>query len=104
MSNCATPCCARRRRSKTSAVAALKARNIPAEAFTLNAYAAVQVLKAGIEKAGKADDAEAVGAALKKGEPIDTAIGKVTYGETGDLTSQSFSLYKWEGGKIVSAE
>ncbi len=87
-----------------SAVAALKARNIPAEAFTLNAYAAVQVLKAGIEKAGKADDAEAVGAALKKGEPIDTAIGKVTYGETGDLTSQSFSLYKWEGGKIVSAE
>jgi branched-chain amino acid transport system substrate-binding protein len=87
-----------------SAVAALKARNIPAEAFTLNAYAAVQVLKAGIEKAGSADDAEAVGAALKKGESIDTAIGKVTYGETGDLTSQSFSLYKWEGGKIVSAE
>ncbi|HEX8045873.1 branched-chain amino acid ABC transporter substrate-binding protein [Rhizobium sp.] len=87
-----------------SAVAALKARNIPAEAFTLNAYAAVQVLKAGIEKAGKADDAEAVGAALKTGEPIDTAIGKVTYGETGDLTSQSFSLYKWEAGKIVSAE
>ncbi|EJK84727.1 branched-chain amino acid ABC transporter substrate-binding protein [Rhizobium sp. AP16] len=87
-----------------SAVAALKARNIPAEAFTLNAYAAVQVLKAGIEKAGKADDAEAVGTALKTGEPIDTAIGKVTYGETGDLTSQSFSLFKWEGGKIVSAE
>ncbi|MBM7046981.1 MULTISPECIES: branched-chain amino acid ABC transporter substrate-binding protein [Rhizobium] len=87
-----------------SAVAALKAHNIPAEAFTLNAYAAVQVLKAGIEKAGKADDAEAVGAALKTGEPVDTAIGKVTYGEAGDLTSQSFSLYKWEGGKIVSAE
>ncbi|NLS00512.1 branched-chain amino acid ABC transporter substrate-binding protein [Rhizobium sp. P38BS-XIX] len=87
-----------------SAVAALKAKNIPAEAFTLNAYAAVEVLKAGIEKAGKADNAEAVGTALKKGEPIDTAIGKVTYGETGDLTSQSFSLYKWEGGKIVSAE
>ncbi|KAA6476776.1 branched-chain amino acid ABC transporter substrate-binding protein [Agrobacterium sp. ICMP 7243] len=87
-----------------SAVAALKARNIPAEAFTLNAYAAVQVLKAGIEKAGKADDAEAVGTAVKTGEPIDTAIGKVTYGETGDLTSQSFSLFKWEGGKIVSAE
>ncbi|MGG6892960.1 MULTISPECIES: branched-chain amino acid ABC transporter substrate-binding protein [Rhizobium] len=87
-----------------TAVAALKARNIPAEAFTLNAFAAVQVLKAGIEKAGKADNAEAVATALKKGEPVDTAIGKVTYGETGDLTSQSFSLYKWENGKIVSAE
>jgi hypothetical protein len=34
----------------------------PAEAFTLNAYAAVEVLKAGIEKAGSAEDAEAVAA------------------------------------------
>ncbi|PKA41264.1 branched-chain amino acid ABC transporter substrate-binding protein [Rhizobium sullae] len=83
---------------------ALAAKNIPAEAFTLNAYAAVEVLKAGIEKAGSAEDSEAVAAALKTGEPIPTAIGKLTYGETGDLTSQSFALYKWEGGKIVAAE
>ena len=40
---------------------ARRRKNIPAEAFTLNAYAAVEVLKAGIEKAGSADDAEAVG-------------------------------------------
>ncbi len=60
--------------------------------------------KAGIEKAGSAEDAEAVATALKTGEPIATAIGKLTYGETGDLTSQSFSLYKWEAGKIVAAE
>jgi branched-chain amino acid transport system substrate-binding protein len=86
------------------AVKALKERNIPAEAFTLNAYAAVEVLKAGIEKAKSAEDSQAVATALKGGDPIQTAIGKVTYGETGDLTSQSFSLYKWEGGKIVSAE
>ena len=87
-----------------AAADALKARNIPAEAFTLNAYAAVQVLKAGIEKAGSADDAEAVAKALKTGEPIVTAIGSVTYGETGDLTSQSFEVYKWNDGKIVPAE
>ncbi|WP_379065506.1 branched-chain amino acid ABC transporter substrate-binding protein [Mesorhizobium sp. UC22_110] len=85
------------------AVEALKAKGIPAEAFTLNAYAAVQVLKAGIEKAGK-DDPAAVGTALKGGEAIPTAIGKLTYGETGDLTSPSFSLFKWEDGKIVAAE
>ncbi|ULR45141.1 branched-chain amino acid ABC transporter substrate-binding protein [Rhizobium sp. K102] len=89
--------------SKTAADA-LAAKNIPAEAFTLNAYAAVEVLKAGIEKAGSAEDAAAVAAALKDGKEIPTAIGKVTYGEAGDLTSQSFSLYKWEGGKIVAAE
>ncbi len=86
------------------AVKVLNDKGIPPEAFTLNSYAAVQVLKAGIEKAGKADDTAAVAAALKDGEPIQTAIGKLTYGENGDLSSPSFSLFKWEGGKIVAAE
>jgi branched-chain amino acid transport system substrate-binding protein len=79
-----------------AAADALAARNIPAEAFTLNAYAAVQ--------AQSTDDAEAVAVALKDGTAVPTAIGQLTYGETGDLTSQSFSLYKWEDGKIVAAE
>ncbi|PZN52654.1 MAG: branched chain amino acid ABC transporter substrate-binding protein [Proteobacteria bacterium] len=86
------------------AVEVLKEKNIPPEAFTLNAYAAVQVLKAGIEKAGKADDAAAVAAALKDGQPIQTAIGQLTYGENGDLSSPSFSMFKWEGGQIVSVD
>ncbi|XUX11287.1 branched-chain amino acid ABC transporter substrate-binding protein [Aminobacter sp. BA135] len=90
--------------ASADAVKVLTDKGIPAEAFTLNAYAAVEVLKAGIEKAGKADDTAAVAAALKSGEPISTAIGNLTYGETGDLTSPSFSLFKWEGGKIVAAE
>jgi branched-chain amino acid transport system substrate-binding protein len=85
-------------------IKALEAKNIPAEAFTLNAYAAVQVLKAGIEKAGSTGDAQAVAKALKSGDGIDTVIGKLTYADTGDLSSDSFSLYKWEGGKIVAAE
>ncbi|MDX3926794.1 MAG: branched-chain amino acid ABC transporter substrate-binding protein [Shinella sp.] len=87
-----------------TAVKVLEAAGIPPEAFTLNAYAAVEVLKAGIEKAGSAEDSAAVATALKSGEPVSTAIGKLTYGETGDLTSPSFSLFKWEGGKIVAAE
>ncbi|MCG8271645.1 branched-chain amino acid ABC transporter substrate-binding protein [Aquamicrobium sp. NLF2-7] len=87
-----------------AAVEVLKEKGIPPEAFTLNAYAAVEVLKAGIEKAGKADDTAAVAAALKDGGEIPTAIGKLTYGENGDLTSPSFSLFKWEGGKIVAAD
>lgn len=87
-----------------AAADALAAKNIPAEAFTLNAYAAVEVIKAGIEKAGSAEDSEAVAAALKDGSGIKTALGELTYGETGDLTSQSFSLFKWEDGKIVAAQ
>jgi branched-chain amino acid transport system substrate-binding protein len=88
----------------TAAIEALKAANIPAEAFTLNAYAAVEVIKAGIEKAGSAEDSEAVAAALRSGDAYKTTIGNVTYGESGDLTSQAFSLFKWEDGKIVAAE
>lgn len=84
-----------------AAAKALADRGIPAEAFTLNAYAAVEVLKAGIEKAGSAEDTEAVAAALKSGEAVPTAIGRLTYGENGDLTSQSFALYQWQDGKIV---
>jgi branched-chain amino acid transport system substrate-binding protein len=87
-----------------AAADALIAKNIPAEAFTLNAYAAVEVIAAGIAKAGSTDDAEAVAEALKDGTAIKTAIGELTYGETGDLTSQSFSVYKWEAGKTVAVE
>ncbi|MDR7144246.1 branched-chain amino acid ABC transporter substrate-binding protein [Rhizobium sp. BE258] len=87
-----------------AAAEALAAKKIPAEAFTLNAYAAVEVIKAGIEKAKSAEDAEAVATALKGGEAIPTAIGKLTYGETGDLSSKSFELYKWEAGKAVPVE
>ncbi|MBD8553238.1 branched-chain amino acid ABC transporter substrate-binding protein [Rhizobium sp. CFBP 8762] len=86
------------------AVKALQTKNIPAEAFTLNAYAAVQVIKAGIEKAGSADDTEAVAKAIKSGDAIPTAIGKVTYGDNGDLTSQSFALFSWDNGKIVDVK
>ena len=83
---------------------ALAARNIPMEAFTLNAYAAVEVIKAGIERAGSAEDASAVAKALKSGEPVKTVIGDLTYGKTGDLTSQTFALFQWKGGKMVPVE
>lgn len=82
----------------------LKEKGIPAEAFTLNAYAAVEVLKAGIEKAGKAANATAVATALKSGEPVQTSIGKLAYDKKGDLSSPAFSMFKWVGGKIVAVE
>jgi len=86
------------------ALEALKAANLPAETFTMNGYAAVQVIAYGIEKSGKVDDPEAVAAAVKTGDVIPTVIGEITYGERGDMTSKVFSLYKWDNGQIVSAE
>lgn len=86
------------------AVAVLKEKGIPPEAFTLNAYAAVEVLKAGIEKAGKATNAAAVATALKSGATVKTAIGTLAYDKNGDLSSPAFSMFKWEAGKIVAAD
>jgi len=86
------------------ALEALKAANLPAETFTMNGYAAVQVIAYGIEKSGKKEDPEAVAAAVKTGDVIPTVIGEITYGERGDMTSKVFSLYKWDNGQIVSAE
>jgi branched-chain amino acid transport system substrate-binding protein len=90
--------------ASAEAVKVLAEKGLPPEAFTLNAYAAVEVVKAGIERVGKADDTAAVATALKNGEPIATAIGNLTYAENGDLSSPSFSLFKWEDGKIVAVE
>lgn len=87
-----------------AAVAALKEKGIPPEAFTLNAYAAVEVLKAAVEKAGKATDASGAAKALKAGLQVKTAIGTLAYDKNGDLSSPSFSMFKWDGGKIVAAE
>jgi len=87
-----------------AAVAALKEKGIPPEAFTLNAYAAVEVLKAAIEKAGKPSDATGTAKALKDGLQVKTAIGTLAYDKSGDLSSPSFSMFKWDGGKIVAAD
>jgi len=70
----------------------------------MNAYAAVQVLASGIERAGTTDDSAAVAKALRDGQPIETVIGKLTYGETGDLSSPSFDVFKWSDGKIVGLD
>lgn len=84
--------------------AALKAKNIPAETFAINGYAAVQAIAFGIEKAGGADDAHAVADVLHSGVKIPTISGEITYGERGDMTSKTFSLYKWENGKRLPIE
>jgi len=83
---------------------ALAQAGLPVETFTMNGYAAVQLIAYGIGKVGKTDDPEAVAAAIKTGEVIPTVIGEITYGERGDMTSKVFSLYAWENGEIVSAE
>ncbi|HEY9279299.1 MAG TPA: high-affinity branched-chain amino acid ABC transporter substrate-binding protein [Eoetvoesiella sp.] len=70
-----------------------KAKRSPDGAFTLTAYAAVQIL---------ADSIGAVGADPKKvadymhTHPFNTAIGKVEYDAKGDLKEFEFAVFKWD--------
>jgi len=73
------------------------------EAYTLYSYAAVQILKAAIEKAGEADPAK-VAAVMYNGEPFKTVIGDIGFDAKGDITRPDYVLYTWKkqaDGKIT---
>jgi branched-chain amino acid transport system substrate-binding protein len=74
-------------------------KGINPEGFTLYGYAAVQVVKAGIEAAGAADP-QAVADKLHGGLSIDTVIGPLTYTEKGDITRLDFVLYDVKDGQF----
>mgnify|MGYP000896398375 CR=1 FL=1 len=83
-----------------AAVAAIKAKGVEAEGYSLPAYAAVEVAAgahAGAQTASK-PLAEAIG----KGE-FDTAIGKIAFDEKGDLRDNPYRLFRFDGTKFVEA-
>ena len=73
------------------------------EAYTLYSYAAVEILKAAIEKAGTVDAAK-VAEAMYSGEPFKTVIGDIAFDKKGDITRPDYVLYTWKKnaeGKIT---
>lgn len=74
-------------------------KKIDPEGFTLYGYAAVQVIKTGIDAAGNADP-QAVADKLHSGITIDTVIGPISYNEKGDITRLDFVLYEMKNGKF----
>ncbi|MBN9071544.1 MAG: branched-chain amino acid ABC transporter substrate-binding protein [Rhizobiales bacterium] len=83
------------------AVEAIKAAGFVPEGFTLFSYATIQAIAQGIERAGSADDAAAVAAALKDGKPVETAVGPVVFDEKGDLKDASYDINQWHDGKYA---
>ncbi len=63
----------------------------PTGPFVFTAYAAVELMKNAIEKTGDTDP-EALAEHIRS-NPLDTAIGKVSYDEKGDLTESTFQVY-----------
>ena len=78
-------------------------RNFKPEAYTLYSYAAVQIMKQAIEKAGDADPKKAA-EAMHAGAPFKTVIGDIGYDKKGDITRLDYVMYTWKklpDGKIT---
>jgi branched-chain amino acid transport system substrate-binding protein len=79
------------------AVAKFKAKNIDPEAYTLYAYAAVQILKAAAEQA-KSTDSKKIAEVMKQGKPFKTVIGDISFDKKGDITRPDYIMYVWKKG------
>ena len=67
------------------------------EAYTLYAYAALQVIAEGAKAAGNTDP-QAVAEAIKAKGPFKTAIGELGFDEKGDITRPDYVMYTWKKG------
>ncbi len=78
-------------------VAAFNARNIDPEAFTLYAYAAVQVLARAMAETGSSDG-KVLADWLHQGRTVETVVGPVGYDKKGDITRLDYVMYAWTRG------
>ena len=86
--------------ASTEAVARLGDRGFSAEGYTLQAYAAVQVLAQAIEAAG-ATVLDRVEPVLRR-QSFATAVGKVSFDKAGDRALSEVSLAQWNGARVSS--
>lgn len=69
------------------------------EGYTLNTYAAVQVIAEGLKRAAK-NEPTAVSAAIRQ-KPVDTVIGKLDYDAKGDIKGSNYVIYRWHNGQYA---
>jgi branched-chain amino acid transport system substrate-binding protein len=89
----------RKMESAKDVVEKFKAQNYDPEGYTLYTYAAFQVWKAAVEKAGTTD-AEAVAAEIH-GKVFPTVLGHLTFDEKGDITNPAYVWYIWSKGQYA---
>ncbi len=78
-----------------SALEELRKSGFEPEGYTLNAYAALQVVAEAIKRAGQ-NPTKAADALRDK--PVPTVIGNILYDTKGDMTKPAFSMYQWHKG------
>ena len=86
---------ARKNPAAKTVVDGFKAKKIDPEAYTLYAYAAVQILKAAIEATGSTDGKK-LADYMHGGKPFPTVIGDITYDKKGDITRPDYVMYQWK--------
>ncbi|MBS0246152.1 MAG: branched-chain amino acid ABC transporter substrate-binding protein [Proteobacteria bacterium] len=87
-------------------VAKFRANKFEPEAYTLYAYAAVQVM-AEAAKAAKSNDPKKVAEKMHSGMKFNTVIGPLSYDKKGDITRLDYTMYIWKkdaSGKITYVE
>src|SRR5882757_2891440 len=87
----------RKNPSAKDIVAEFKAKNFDPEAYTLYAYAAVQIMKQAAEKA-KSLEPKKVAEAMHSGMSFHTVIGDISYDKKGDRTTVDYVWYVWKKG------
>jgi branched-chain amino acid transport system substrate-binding protein len=80
-------------------VAKFRAAGTEPEGFVLPAYAAVQVWAEAAKAAGSTDFARVTAAIA--GGTFDTAIGKVSFDDKGDMRLPAFVVYEWKAGRYA---
>lgn len=96
----------RKRPEAKAVVERFRAKNFEPEAYTLYAYAAVEVLKQAVE-AEKSLDAKKVANRIYSGMKFKTVIGELSYDKKGDVTRLDYVMYIWKkdaSGKITYSE
>jgi branched-chain amino acid transport system substrate-binding protein len=74
-----------------------RAKNIEPEGYVLYTYAAFQVWKQAVEKAGSMETDKVIKA--MNSTEFNTAIGKFKFNEKGDPSLPPYALYEWKDGK-----
>ncbi len=92
-----------RRPEAAEAVKKFLAANFKPEAYTLYAYATVQVMAAAAAQS-KSTDPKKMAEAIRGGKPFSTVIGSLSFNKKGDITRPDYTMYTWkkvEGDKIT---
>jgi len=89
--------------SAAAVISDLRSQKINPDGYLLYAYAAMQVLAEGMEKANSVDPHK-VADALHSGKDYDTVLGPRSFDSKGDIKERDFTVYVWRGNEYVEAE